>query len=206
MTVSAGAFALKRTGKTDYAIADEVGVTHQAVTKWRNQTSKPSRVTARPKLHALYGIPPKAWDEPHGAAPIVPDLETSGTAPSKPALRSPRARKGGSVPDLDVPRTLVVVPDSIEGRIELVERMLRRLLEKADKETDAAPLESAKLLAAATTTLHKLAAMKGELDITRRVLTLPAFKRAVQLITEACRPWPDAAAAIAAALRVAESE
>lgn len=95
---SAGALALARTGKEQTQISRELGegISHVTVHRWIHGDRRPAP-EIREKIHARYGIPPSAWDEPAGgvrkAAPralsLAPPLAPESAAMPPPSGATP---------------------------------------------------------------------------------------------------------------------
>lgn len=62
---SRGAYALVRTGRTQEAIAKQLGVSRVAVQKWMSGNGNP-RMPMRYALRDVYHIPVEAWDQESG--------------------------------------------------------------------------------------------------------------------------------------------
>ena len=206
---SAGAFQLASRGATQGAIADAVGLTRFAVLKWLAGTSKPS-ATVRLKLHELYGIAPHLWDEAydpakHGrhsapvaaSAPPSPAPET-GTVPMEAGTLVPVAPAPLRPPQAIAPGTF--------GIADAIENGLRRLILEAESDQMATNMEAAAVLVRCADGLEKLSKIRGHLDLSTKLLKVPAYKNFLAALGRGLRGFPEAASRVAKELRAVEAQ
>ena len=81
--------------------------------------------------------------------------------------------------------------------------MVDELLDKLNNDAKTTPLEKAKVMASTAGTITLLGKLTGESrEISEaRIIRLPAFRRVVDRMKEALRPWPEAARAVGEALK-----
>lgn len=195
MARSRGALLLGRTGQTQDDIGAVVGVSRAAVAQWMNGSTRPGR-PAREKLLATYGIPSEAWDE-SARKPKAPPSETPvGSAPLEPPALPPPAQ----APDPDA------VPDGVLGKAKMLEDMAHDMLRDLRADTEAFPLEKAKVMNSIAGTLNLLAKLTGQFELGARLFKLPVWKRIEQAAEKALAKHPEAAAALAGELRAVEKE
>lgn len=175
---SQGAFELSRLALTQEQIAAKLGRKQEQVSRWVNGQLRPSKAT-RAAMFVAFGIRPEAWDELAKGSPLQ-------EAPQAPAA-----------PDeaLD--------DKSVRARAERLQRMLDAQLGQLERDTQATPLERAKVMSSVAATLKVLGAITGEAQEIgeSRILRLPAWRRIEDALIEALRPWPEAARAAAETLR-----
>ena len=181
-----GGYLLGRQGLKNTEIAKRIGVTPPAVGQFIKGAAKPGEAL-REVISKAFPIPVTAWDEP-------------------PRSRKPAEDKAPEAASEQV-ASPTPIPEGVLPKVALLESFLTRLLEGLAEDPDSTPAEQLDVYSKATAILEKLGKVTGEHAIDRaKVLGHREFKRAVEVISEAVRPWPEAAAAIAAALRKLDGE
>ncbi len=173
---SRGSVLLARTCKTQDEIAERIGVSRVAVSKWVNGNATPGE-SNRESMLVEFEIPKGAWDEP----------PTSGPAPSV------------VPPPVNLPP---IAADAHSMACEL-ERMAHDFMTEVRHDTDMSPLEKARVMSALSVTLNHLEKRTG--DIGARLFQLPIWKRVEKAIETALDGHPELAAALARELRKAET-
>lgn len=197
MARSRGAVMLGRTGQTQDDIGAVVGVSRAAVAQWMNGSTRPGR-PAREKLLATYGIPAEAWDE-SARKPKAPPSEIPDGAPLEPTA-SPSQLPSAPAPSPDP------VPDGVLGKAKMLEDMAHDMLLDLRADTEAFPIEKARVMASIAQTLNLLAKLTGQFELGARIFKLPVWKRIEQAAEKALANHPEAAAAFAGELRAVEKE
>lgn len=172
-TRNAGAIALARTGKSQTAIAELLGVSKVTVHHWCTGEKKPGQAN-RARLFELFGIPVSAWDE----------------------SQSPRTPPATNI-DADDVGGVFGMAKELEAMARQQLRELHAILEKPLDERTSTPLEVSRVMASLAPTLNQIAKLTGQHDLGRRMLQLPIWKRIEAELAEALRPYPEAAAAVA---------
>lgn len=175
---SRGSLALARLGMTQDAIATRVKRSRAAVGHWIAGRRKP-RKAERAALAKL-GVPDLWWDE---------DVEV--TPP-----KEPPPQKAPERPESEWSGPVAV-------KALRLERMLGELLDGVADDPETTPLEKAKVMSSAASTLTALGRLTGEMqDMSeQRILRLPAWRRIQTELIEALQPWPDAMLAVGNRLR-----
>lgn len=169
---SEGAVLLARVGSTQEEIAAATGIHRVRIAQYKSGQRMPGPVN-RKKFKKHYGIPEASWDKSPKGEPATPSLHTS--------------TNGGSV----------------LARAERLQNMVDELLDKLNNDAKTTPLEKAKVMASTAGTITLLGKLTGESrEISEaRIIRLPAFRRVVDRMKEALRPWPEAARAVGEALK-----
>lgn len=177
---------LARTGATQDEIAERVGVSRGLVSMWLSGQRVP-RAENRTAIRKRYGIREATWDQPRAPArsrerPSTPPPPAPGEPAPPPALEE------GS---------------SVRAKALRLGRMVQELLDGIANDTFALPLERAKVMASAASTLTLLGKLSGETQeiSEQRILRLPAWRRIEDVIAAALDPWPEAMRAVGEALR-----
>jgi transcriptional regulator with XRE-family HTH domain len=176
---------LARTGQTQDSIAAAVGVSRPAVAQWLSGTTRPNKKETREKLLALYGIPVDSWDEPARA---------KRAEATTPAPVSAPVSAGSSV------------PDGVLGKAKMLEDMAHDMLRDLRADTEAFPLEKAKVMNSIAGTLALIAKLNGDFDLGQRMFKLPVWRRIEAALATALASYPEAAAAVGRELRKVEAE
>lgn len=88
------------------------------------------------------------------------------------------------------------------GTLPEIEKEILSLLESVRNDSEASPIERAKVLASCATSLGILAKFTGEFDYGRHLFRLPIWKLIEKAIRVSLKPYPQAAAALAHELRL----
>lgn len=189
-----GAVLLARTGLAQEVVAAVVGKSRVTVSNWMNARKRPDEAS-RAVLAERYGIPVTAWDEepPKRAPKASPVSPLAPVAPSSPILAH-GAGHGATVPD-----QVLSMADELMGD-------LRQGLDELRKDSDALPLEKARVRASLGQTLAILGKMTGAFDLGARFFKLPLWREVEQALARGLAGHPEAAAAVAAELRRVEME
>lgn len=190
---NAGGIALARLNKTNVEIASALGRSKPTVGRWISGERKPDEED-RKRIHEAFGIEPEAWDRsPKKAAPSAPVSPDPTPAPAAPLAPSPPF-------DPSNPEALFGSVLAMASRLQdQIDHELRDL--EADREKGTAtPAERTRRIREMTSAVKTLAEVTGQLDLGRAILKLPIWKRIEAEIFEGLRPFPDAAAALAARL------
>lgn len=177
-----GAVALARTGKSQTAIAAEMGVSNVTAHHWASGEKKPGPAN-RAKAFELYGIGESWWDE-------SPDAKAKG----KPAAATP------AQPAEDTAAAIGGTFGMARELEDMIQQQLteaRQELAKPRDKREGTPLELAKLTVSLVPALAHLAKLTGQYDLGRRMLQLPIWRRIESEIAEALKGHPEAAAAVA---------
>lgn len=186
-----GAVLLARTGLAQDVIASVVGKSRVTVSNWVNAKKRPDD-GARKVLEERYGIPVTAWDEePPKRAP-----RAAPSSPSVPVAYHPSVAPGFSP----------TVPDQVLSMADELMGDLRQGLEELRKDSDALPLEKARVRASLGQTLALLGKVTGAFDLGSRFFKLPLWREVEQALARGLAGHPEAAAAVAAELRRVETE
>lgn len=172
-----GSKLLAATGLDHAAIAAALGVSRAAVTQWLSGDKRPAH-GRRAAIEQLYGVPPAAWDAELSEPVLGPAQAKTDPCACSTGFHA-EARLRDQLERLDAIRTAA-----------------------AD---DATMPPQARLRLEATTTrcIELLAKLTGEgQEVSEaRILRLPAWRRIQDAIIAALRPYPDAAVAVAKALK-----
>lgn len=173
---SQAAYELARLGLTQAEIAAKLGRSQQQVQRWCSGKSVPNEENQALICEQWPQIAPHLWHE--DAQP--------GVAKTKPAI----AELLASDPRQKTPR------QQAQDLQILVHDLLTNL------PNDATPLERAKVMSSAASTLTVLGKLTGEAqEISEaRILRLPAWRRIAERILDALEPYPEAARTVAEAL------
>lgn len=167
------------------AIADIIGVSKGAVSRWRRGDLVPSPKN-RIQLQKKCGIPIELWDEPWDEPP--PILPISG---------SPEVGGADPAPDEQEQAT----SSGSETERSLREQLARlRAIRARDPDMTTASL--LRLEASETKLIQLLAQATGESDVVSesRIMRSQAWRRIRDTITDALAPYPEASMAVADAL------
>jgi transcriptional regulator with XRE-family HTH domain len=164
---------------TETDLAAKAGCAAAAIGHWRRGRRVPG-AAARHKLELLYAIPRRAWE----VAPGEP-------VPAPPETEAP-------------PETSQ--PQAADSTLATTRAQIDAILAKLDRENSEADLTEGEE-AKARDTLSKLLALRARLERDRDLLEdrvvreHPEWVRTKAAILEALRPYPEAAQAVAEALR-----
>lgn len=174
MSRSRGAVLLARACKTQDEIAQKIGVSRVAVSKWINGGAKPGK-EKRADLLAKFEIPKDAWDEA-ATSTKIPKATPSSVRPSASSSPTP-------------------VTEEPPSMVEELDKMAREYL--ADlREYDMDPLARARCMSAFAVTLRELDKWTGA-----TFFKLPIWPRIVAALRAGLDGHPEAAAAIAREMR-----
>lgn len=172
---SRGSVLLRRLGRERSSVVAACNVSGPAVSQWGSGATKPSPAQ-RAILHAEFGIPVEAWDEP----------AVSVLAPSEPQ-NAPVAPEPGGALDLDT-------------TIAELEKAVRRTM--GNLASAGTPGEEAKVMASCATTLAQLAKLRGDDQVTlRKFYRSKDWARIVAAHARALAPFPEAERALANELK-----
>lgn len=91
---------------------------------------------------------------------------------------------------------------SVLGTVPEIEKEILSLLESVRNDSEASPIERAKVLSSCATSLGILAKFTGEFDYGRHLFRLPIWKLVEKAIRVALKPYPQAATALGHELRL----
>ena len=179
VTTGSGSLAQLVTRLRAVTIAKKLGVSEAMIRALSSGERAPSaRMKAR--LLAVYGVPLVSWD-------------VASTAGHEPATSAPATRPGPGL-----------VGSSAEECEANVAR-LRHQAELLDRDPLVAPRDRTAAGAALNAALRHLSRLRGEDEITEaRIARSAPYRRIVQTLRTALRPWPHALRAVADALESAE--
>lgn len=159
-------------------VAERLHVGVSTVSDWRRGAKSPGG-HARRRLAEVYGIPPESWDRPAGevSLPVLPVVELD---PDAPPLESTLRML-----DAQLMRLANGGTDEDFKQAEGIRKMLAtRAQQEKDKRTIDAYIE------------------RAVINPTRQ----PFYQRAVNLVVDALKPYPDALRDVLAALDAAAEE
>jgi hypothetical protein len=179
---SQAALLLARTAKTQEQIAKEVSAKLRGKKVSRVAVLKWQSGEAKPDdekrsvLEALYKIPRRGWDE-----------------------KPPSAAKGS--------QTSASVPTGPLAKAELLEQRVHELMGEVANDEGSTPVEKARVYQSCSTTLHAVMKLRGEMPMTKqKFFATDEWRRIVETIELALKPFPAASLAAARALRVLDAE
>lgn len=180
---SQGAVALARVPLGEVEIAAKIGCNRSAVGHWRVGRKPPSAIFRR-ALETHFGIAPELWDLPVGA----PMRARQATA--KPVTIPPPPRGD------ETPRTLA----------QCLISQASVLIHAHESDPSMTPKERAVMLDKASSAIDRAGRLTGESQkmAEDRIVRLHPFRRAVERILDAAKPWPEALRAIGVALQKLE--
>ncbi len=188
---SEGALQLGRLGLSDADLGARVGCKREQIAYWRLGSRVPAPAS-RAKLRAVLGIPEDAWDR-------YPKAGAKGAAP-----RAPAAPTTSSSTPLDYPPVPPAAPpgDSVAAKSKRLEQLVNAGIDMLEQDAGLTSVERFRLQSECQKLLDKLGRLTGESQVIgeSRLVRLPAFRRAVDEIVRALRPWPAAQVAAADAL------
>lgn len=103
--------------------------------------------------------------------------------------------------DSATPTELPRVPDGALAKAEHLEAMAQQLMTEMRTDSEATPLERAKVMSSLASTLTAIAKLRGELDHGSKLFSLPLWKRIEAALERGLDGHPEAAAAVARELR-----
>jgi transcriptional regulator with XRE-family HTH domain len=181
--------ALARVGSTQQEIATRVGVTHAAVNQWLSGQTRPS-AQKRQTIAGIYGIAPDLWEHATSDPPAPERPAPAAERDHAPRERAPRERPA----------------DGVLGKAHRLEQMAHELMERVQADPNATPLEQARVMASVAATLNLIAKITGQFELGARIMRLPMWRKIERAIADALQPFPEAAAAVAEAMRRLEDE
>lgn len=193
------ALALASLGLSQTAIARRLEVSVPTVHHWVSGSKRPTEAT-RVRIEEIFPtvkvsgweIRPRRGKAKTSAPTTHTDVAPTSTAPPSAPPPSPIQ-----------PRRSKMANETADRLQEEVEKVLEEI---NDPLVPTTPHERAKCLAALGPTLKHIAQIQGQYDLGRRILSLPAWHQIVGILEKALGPFPDAAAAAAAALRRIDEE
>lgn len=198
--ISAGsqAFAavVRRVGGPD--VARRLGVTRGAVHHWSSARKKPTPAV-RKAIAKHWGVEIALWDTAAVAeAPTAPELDKTSEKVTRSAETSTgsrkRDRKGSKAAHVDEGDPVAVCRDTI--------RRLRQELERLQGDKVATSKERTQISSALTQATRLLAKLTGSLEVSQsQILRSPHWRKLIETMVEAVRPFPGACAAVGEALR-----
>lgn len=190
---SRGAVLLARQGVQQTALAERVGVSQPTICTWLRGSARPGAAN-REVMHKLFGIDPADWDVDPGTKVTRPPVATAaGPARAPVDAEAPLPPSPDTAPP----------PTSARAEAALLIAQVRQLRVSVLTDADATPHERAKVLSSCAQTLTVAGKLTGEtLEVPESsVLRLPAWSRIRGALVTTLEPWPDAARAVAVALR-----
>ncbi|MBN9161528.1 MAG: hypothetical protein J0I07_11225 [Myxococcales bacterium] len=186
-TPNRGGWLLRRTGVDGSELARDFGVSGKNISFWQKGPTKPSPEKRQLALR-LYKIPIAAWDEP------IDEEATEASVASSTAAASV------------VPPTVSEHSDageeaSFEATAGALTSYIQAELGRIQRDSNATPKEREIVIRGLTTTLEKVGRITGAHAFDKaKIIASREFRQIVSTISEAVRPWPDAAGAIERAL------
>jgi transcriptional regulator with XRE-family HTH domain len=179
-------------------LAARIGVSEAALRHIARGRRTP-REQLRTDLAKAYGLPLDGW-EPIPPAAASPN--TAAAAPGRPQDASAGARRAWVPPNAPAPVQGAARERPLLERYRDLAAHLEAQLATARADKSTATRDVAALGQALARTLAHIGRITGEHEITEAmVLKHPAFARALAVLREAVRPYPDAARAVAAAFQ-----
>jgi transcriptional regulator with XRE-family HTH domain len=176
-------------GSTQEEIASRLGVTRVAVSQWLSGATRPAP-SKRSAIAEVYGIAPELWEHASSDPP----------APDRPAPTAEREHAARERAPRERPA------DGVLGKAHRLEQMAHELMERVQADPNATPLEQARVMASVAATLNLIAKITGQYELGARIMRLPMWRRIERAIADALQPFPEAAAAVAEAMRRLEDE
>jgi transcriptional regulator with XRE-family HTH domain len=192
---SEGAIQLGRLGLSDPDVAARVGCKREQIAYWRLGTRVPAPAS-RARLRTVLGIPEDAWDRyPARAGAQAP------AAPTAPPTAAPAPAVASSSTPIDY-APVAPPADTVAAKARRLEQLVVAGLTMLERDESLTAVERFRLQSECQKLLDKLGRLTGESQVIgeSRLVRLPAFRRAVDEIVRALRPWPAAQVAAADAL------
>lgn len=203
-TVGSLAFAevVRRQGPAEVGRA--LKRTSAAVSNWAAARRSPKR-EVREAIASAYGVPAEDWDKP---APSVVPASAPQEAPQPAPVPTPAVAKGEAMPPS--PSNAQETPEEAPEAASVVAEQLadlRREQRRLATDPKATTRERVQNNAALTAVTKLHAKLSGSLELTpSQVLRSPVWRSLQTVLVEALRPWPDAMAAAAKALRAFDAK
>lgn len=183
-----GADLLSSLGLTQQQISERTDINIRYINHWTTGRAIPPP-SIRVILHKEFGIPPIAWERTNGATGLDDPNVVRTTAYVKNG--SPKLVAASSTEPIDL---TVAVRMEAEHLIREVQTLRRKVGE--DPDLDLAM--QARILSQTANTLSLLGKLTGETQIIdeRKILKLPEWRRILERVAFALKPWPEAMRAI----------
>lgn len=185
---SAGAYYLSAIGLPGPALGKELGVSRMTVSYWLSGERRPA-AAMRAKIQARWKwIAPKLWDVPYDEATHKPQVRVvvNGTPNAAPAPPP------GAAPPIGVD-----VPQGIFAKADMLERTVAKLLAEAEANVSLSMAERATVAVKVADALERLAKIRGEWELSKRLFKTPAWREACEAMRRALTGYPEAARRVA---------
>lgn len=179
---SAGGVALRRTGVSQPAIAEKVGVDASAVNRWISGAKKPGPAS-RAKLSEHYGIASELWDTSAKSAKAQTKVPAGKALPLTPPAPAP-----------------LTDAEAAGGAWEMAKSLQRDIKTQLDElfleGSNWAKAERAQVSSRLATAINVLAKLTGQYDLERRFFDLPSWRMVERELEAALADHPAAAEAV----------